>query len=211
MAVIELAFPVAGAILPEDNGYGVYAAVSRALGNHLPEDVAVDSIGGPLLGRWRVQVTRETRLRLRAPADRIGDLLPLAGQFLDVDGHEVGLGVPEVRALMPAPELVARVVSIKGFTEPGPFLGAARRQLDALGVSGTPTIPVVPGGMRKGWPQRRVVRVKGRAIVGFALHVGDLSPPDSLTLLTRGLGGRRHMGCGIFVPARGPGGTTHGV
>jgi CRISPR-associated protein Cas6 len=202
MTFIELAFPVTGATLPEDNGYGIYAAVSLALDNHLPEDVAVDSIGGPLLGRWRVQVTRETRLRLRAPADRIGDLLPLAGRYLDVGGHEVGLSVPEVRALIPAPELVARIVSIKGFMQPGPFLEAARRQLDALGVSGTPTIPVVPGGKRQGMPQRRVVRVKGRAIVGFALRVSDLSRTESLTLQARGLGGRRHMGCGIFAPAR---------
>jgi CRISPR-associated protein Cas6 len=203
MTVIELAFPVMGLALPEDNGYGLYAAVSRALDDHLPENIAVASIGGPRLGNWRIGVTRETRLRLRTPADQIGGLLPLAGKYLDVGGHEIGLGIPEVRALTPAAELAARLVTIKGFTEPEPFMEAVARQLEALGVSGLATIPVVPGGGRKGLPQRRVVRIKDRFVVGFAVQIAGLSEKDSLTLQTQGLGGRRHMGCGIFVPSRG--------
>jgi CRISPR-associated protein Cas6 len=36
--------------------------------------------------------------------------------------------------------------------------------------------------------------------VGFALTVQGLSPDSSLRLQTLGLGGRRHMGCGLFLP-----------
>jgi CRISPR-associated protein Cas6 len=211
MIMVELAFPVTGAVLPEDNGYALYAAVSRALDDHLPEGVAVASIGGHPLGNWQIRLARGTRLRIRTPVDRIGDLLPLAGKFLGIDGHEIGLGVPEVRGLTPAPELAARMVTIKGFTEPYPFLEAVGRQLTALGVAGHATIPTVPGGKRQGLPQRRVVRIKDRSVVGFALVVSGLSEPDSLTLQAHGLGGRRHMGCGIFAPARDPAEVDHAV
>jgi len=211
MTLVELSFPVTGAALPEDNGYGLFAAISHALGGHLPEGVAVASIGGAPLGRWRMRVDRATRLRIRLPADRIGEVLQLAGKFLDVGGHEIGLGIPQVRALEASPELASRLVTIKGFTEPGPFLEAAGRQLEALGVSGHAAIPAVPGGPRRGLPQRRVISIKGRRIVGFAVAVGGLSARDSATLLARGLGGRRHMGCGIFAPARRAEGAGHGT
>jgi CRISPR-associated protein Cas6 len=200
--ILELAYPVLGRSLPENNGYALFAAVSRALDGHLPDGVAIASIGGPLVGHWRLRVTRETRLCIRTPADRIGDVLPLAGKFLDVGGHEIGLGVPEVWALRPDPALTSRLVTIKGFTEPEPFLQAVERQLGILGVSGRATIPTVPGGPRKGMPQRRVLRVKGRSIVGFAVTVDGLSERDSYTLLAQGVGGRRHLGCGIFTSVR---------
>jgi len=200
MTLVELAFPVSGTSVPEDNGYWLYAAVSRTLDGHLPADVAISSIGGPPLGNWRLRLTRESRLRVRVPADGIGALLPLAGKFLDVGGHEIGLGVPRVRAMEAAPTLAARLVTIKGFTEPGPFAEAVGRQLADLGISGLPSIPDVPGGHRRGMPQRRVIRIKGRSIVGFEVVIDGLSDGDSSTLMARGIGGRRHLGCGIFWP-----------
>src|SRR4051794_34352482 len=97
--------PLSGQTLPENNGYGLYAAISNALDSHLPAEIAIASVGGPSLGKRRLQVTRETRLRIRTPAEQIGAILPLAGKWLNVAGHEIGLGVPEVHALTPAPRL----------------------------------------------------------------------------------------------------------
>jgi len=36
--------------------------------------------------------------------------------------------------------------------------------------------------------------------VGYAVRVSGLSDEDSLKLQERGLGGKRRMGCGVFVP-----------
>ncbi len=212
MTLIELAFPVLGRHLPEDNAYLLYSAISKALEGHLPDEVGVSSITGSPAGDWRLRIERTTRLRIRLSADRISGLLSLAGQSLEVGGHVITLGIPRVHALQPAPTLQSRLVTIKGFLEPEPFLEAARRQLGALGVTGQATIPFITASPRQGQPKRRVIRIKERVIVGFALRVERLSTADSLMLLTRGLGGRRHMGCGIFVPARErEGGTGHEV
>lgn len=202
MHIIELAFPVLGQTLPSDNGYELYAALSKTLGSHLPERISIASIGGTSLGHRQIQITRATRLRIRTPSEEIGQLLPLAGKYLNVGGHAIGLGIPEVRALEPAQSLLARIVTIKGFIEPDSFLQAVQRQMESLKVKGKASIPVFDEGPRKGELRRRIIQIKDRVIIGFSLRVEELSDHDSYQLLTNGLGGRRHMGCGIFVPMR---------
>jgi CRISPR-associated protein Cas6 len=135
MPVIDLHFPVLGQTLPADHGYALYAALARLLPS-LHGDGSPVSVG-PIRGRYTgngllALDMRRSRLRLRLRAEDIPLVLPLAGKPLDVAGHPIRLGVPQVRALFPAPSLVARLVTIKGFTEPAGFLQAARRQLDAL-------------------------------------------------------------------------------
>jgi CRISPR-associated protein Cas6 len=165
MPVIELHFPVLGTTLPTDHGYALYAAVARALPSlHAAE---TSPLIGPILGTYtgngllHLEQGR-SRLRLRLPADQIATVLPLAGKALNVDGHQLRLGVPQVRAFAPAPALVARVVIIKGFTEPGPFQDAARRQLEEMGIA---TIPQIPTVRRKdkyeGANRQRIVEPEG--------------------------------------------------
>ena len=64
-------------------------------------------------------------------------------------------------------------------------------------------MPVHLDGERAGEAKRRVVRVKGVAIVGYALIVAGLSAADSVTLQESGLGGRTRFGCGFFVALKG--------
>jgi CRISPR-associated protein Cas6 len=133
-------------------------------------------------------------------------ILPLSGQELCIDGHVVRVGVPRVMALLPAANLISRMVTIKGFMEQAGFLDAAARQLGQLGISGQAraVIPLAAAaGDGEEQPLRRVLRVKDKTIIGFALRVDDLTAEESLKLQEAGLGGRRHMGCGIFRPVRG--------
>jgi len=71
-----------------------------------------------------------------------------------------------------------------------------------------PTVPLDHGyalGIRGklGLGRRRVMRIKDKTIVGFQVVVAELTAEESITLQEHGLGGRRRMGCGIFVPLRG--------
>jgi CRISPR-associated endonuclease/helicase Cas3 len=116
-------------------------------------------------------------------------MLKLAGKRLEVDGHAIRLGAPQIHLLKPATTLYARIVTIKGFTEPEPFLDAVCRKLDELGVKGEPICG-----------ERRVVKVGNHTIVGFGLTMHELSDQCSLILQERGIGGRRRMGCGFFNP-----------
>jgi len=203
-AYVDLSFPLVGRTFPLDHGYSLYAALCRLLPHlHEHRTVGVHPIRGDAAGGGLLRMAERSRLQVRTPAGLIPEFLALAGKVLEIDGHALRVGVPQVLALRLTTALAARLVTIKGFTEPVPFLEAARRQLEALGVSrqAVVEIPLAPiGGARGGQPLRRVLRIKDRTVVGFAVRVLHLTAAESVTLQERGLGGRRHMGCGIFVP-----------
>ena len=198
MPAVVVQFPAQGRQLPADHGYALYSAVTH----QLPALHGAPWLGLELLSGvpWREGVivlpTRGAQLRLRIPADRYAAVLPLAGKRLDIAGHPLRLGIPIARPLQPAPSLYARVVTIKKFTEPEPFLDAARRQLDALGVSATLELPLDDQGRFR----RRVIRIHGRTVIGFSLAAHGLNDKDSINLQSIGIGGRRAMGCGLFNP-----------
>lgn len=195
---ITVHFPVQGRQLPADHGYALYSAVTR----QIPALHGASWLGLELLSGvpWRegiiVLPTRGAHLRLRIPADRYGHVLPLAGRRLDISGHTIRLGLPTARPLTPAPSLYARCVTIKKFTDPEPFFDAARRQLDALGLTATLDLPTD----EQGRPRRRIITIQGKHVVGFSLAAHGLNDEDSLRLQTSGIGGRRAMGCGHFNP-----------
>jgi CRISPR-associated protein Cas6 len=194
-------FPVQGRQLPADHGYALYSAIAR----HLPALHGATWLGLELLSGipWRegiiVLPTRGASLRLRIPADRYGQVLALAGRRLDIAGHTIRLGIPTARPLTPAASLYARCVTIKKFTDPEPFLDAARRQLDALAVKAALELPTD----EQGRPRRRILTIRGKHVVGFSLAAHNLNDEDSLRLQTSGIGGRRAMGCGHFNPIKG--------
>lgn len=190
MITVELHFPFAGATLPSDQGYALYGAISRLIPEtHEADWLAIETIPGTRRGDGTTQLDTEASLKIRLPQDRLPLLLKLSGKRLDLNGHAIRLGAPQVFLLKPSPQLYARIVTIKGFTEPEPFLDAVCRKLDEMGVTGEPTVG-----------PRRVVKVGNHTIVGFALAVHDLTDEGSILLQERGIGGRRRMGCGIFSP-----------
>ncbi|HZT80067.1 MAG TPA: type I-MYXAN CRISPR-associated protein Cas6/Cmx6 [Gemmataceae bacterium] len=222
--MIDLSFPVRGETLPTDHAYALYGALARAVpalhGGGLR--LLLASIPGEYVGGGQLRlVAPRSRLRLRLPAEAISAALPLAGKALNVAGHTVRLGVPQVLPLVPAAALVARLVTMKRsdrrepsgtkrYMDPAAFLGAARRQLEALGIRGEPAIPLISQGPHAGKPRRRVLRIKERRVVGYALQVTGLTAAESIRLQEHGLGGRTRMGCGFFVPLRCKG-DRHGV
>jgi CRISPR-associated protein Cas6 len=190
MVQVELRFPVIGTALPSDHGYSIFAAISRLLPElHTADWLAVETVAGAARGDGATAINSRARLRMRAPQDRVPLILKLAGKRLDVGGYQVRLGVPQIFLLKPSPSVYARCVTIKNHTEPESFLNAVARKLDELGVRGEPELG-----------PRRAFRVGNHTIVGFALAVHELSDEASLVLQEKGMGGRRHMGCGFFNP-----------
>lgn len=193
MITVELHFPFTGATLPSDQGYALYGAISRLIPEaHEADWLAIETIPGIARGDGTTQLDREASLKIRLPQDRVPLMLKLAGKRLELDGHAIRLGAPQISLLEPSPQLYARIVTIKGFTEPEPFLDAVCRKLDELGVKGEPTIG-----------PRRVVKIGNHTIVGFGLAIHELSDEGSIILQEQGLGGRRRMGCGFFNPISG--------
>lgn len=202
---LELVFPAIGTTLPTDHSYPLYAALSAIVPAFHADDAQlrfapISGVGQP---DGTLRFGPHSCLRVRLPDDSIRLALPLAGKQMDIAASRVRLGVPSVRTLVAAPAVVARLVTFKNADTPDRFLTTARAKLTELGITGEPSLPIHLDGDRAGEPRRRVARIKRAAIVGYSLLVSELSAADSLVLQERGLGGRTHLGCGFFVPAKG--------
>ncbi|MBX6312541.1 MAG: type I-MYXAN CRISPR-associated protein Cas6/Cmx6, partial [Isosphaeraceae bacterium] len=201
MPVIDLAFTLQGTTIPLDYGYALFSALCRVVPPlHGDRRVGVHPIRGLRLEPRRLTLVPQSRLRLRLPSEEIAPYLALAGSVLDLDGDRLRVGIPRVESLRPAANLAARVVTIGHLTEPGPFAASVRQQLAEMGVSAEPSFVPSPHPDHAGEPSRRVLRIKGKRIIGYALRLIGLTAAESLLIQERGLGSRRRMGCGIFIP-----------
>ena len=190
MTVIELKFPVLGTSLPTDQGYALFGAISRIVPEvHAADWFALETLPGTARGDGTTQLDSQGKLRMRLPQEHVALLLKLAGKQLHLNNQTIRLGAPQINLLQPSNALYARIVTIKGFTEPEPFTDAVCRKLNELGIRGE--IVVGP---------RRVLKVGNHTIVGFGLAIYELSDDASIQLQEQGLGGRRKMGCGFFNP-----------
>jgi CRISPR-associated protein Cas6 len=192
MPYVDLAFRLTGAKVPVDHGYALYSAISRIVPEiHEARNIGVHPIRGTYSGNGELILRDSSRLVVRMESEQIGQFLKLAGKKLEIDGYSLRVGIPEVRLLRPRAALYSRVVTIKGFMEPAIFVEAARRQVEKIGVHAELQVG-----------ERRTFRIKDKQVVGFEVAATDLDAQDSIRLQEGGLGGRRHMGCGVFVPWR---------
>ena len=214
---VDLCFPVkvlkkaeAKNVLAADHGYLLYSALCQNIQElHNEPEIGVFSINGNPQKNRTLELHAKSQLVLRLPNSLIGRYLSLAGQHLQLGEFSIQLQGGYLRQLLPVPRLYSRLVIIKGFTEAESFLAAAQRQLAELeiqaqaGLVYQPQIVAENQGKQTGSRSlflRRTLKIKDKQVVGFALQVEGLSAEESIRLQEKGLGGRRHFGCGLFTP-----------
>lgn len=209
--IVDVSFRIIGESVPLDHGYALYGSLSRMFPAwHEAAWLAIHPLNG-FVAKDVLVLSRYSRLRLRLPLERLPEVIMLAGKRLRIeDGArrgEIQIGIPEVYPLLPSPTLHARCVTIKVSEVEGTgaepdrlmFLASAEKQLAERSIKGAIWIDDRrdESGRER---SRRVLHIKDRTIVGYAVTVRELSDEDSLKLQESGLGGRKRMGCGVFVP-----------
>ncbi len=191
--IVDLCFPIVeGRSLEVDHGHALYLALAARCANlgRIP-GLGVHAVRGTLGGqKGELVLVRESEVRLRIPAGSAALLKDLAGADLAVAGRAIRLGEPHSHTLIPVPALWARTVTIH-FRDLS--VGAAQAQLAFRLACECPW-----GAFRILRP--RTIRFEGRQLLGFELAVRNLAPGASLQLQRQGFGGRRALGCGLFVP-----------
>lgn len=217
MPFIDLSLAIRGTSIPLDYGYALFGAISRLVPQiHGDRRIGVHPIRGLRREPRRLTLVPQSRLRLRMPSEEISTYLALVGTGLDLDGSRLMVGFPQVirgpegrgraveavrvESLRPAVEVWSRLVTLGQIREPAAFEESLRRQLSGLGVAAEPSFLPSTDPRGRGGPERRVLRIKGRKVVGFPIRVSGLTAEESLVVQTEGLGSRRRMGCGLFVP-----------
>lgn len=193
--IVDLFFHVQGKQVRVDHSYALYGAISRVLETdaedkwlHNAYNVGLVPIRGHYAGEGVLHLGQHARFGLRLPAHLISKALRLAGKRLEINGDALRVGVSMTSALITAPVLYAHIVTTKNGEDEARFDAEVQRQLVALDIKGKPA---------RG--PRRIVTIKDKKIVGYSMLVSELTAEESIRLQEQGLGGRRKMGCGVFV------------
>ena len=202
--IVDLAFAISCRCLPLDHAHTLSSALCEALPwlAHEP-GAGVHLIHGAESGNgWYrpedperdvLYLSRRTRMILRLPKARVADARALDGRELDVAGYALHIGEATVRSLSTLPTLFARyVVADTAQGEEG-FLEDSAAQLREAGI---PVRKLLCG-------RSHPLRTPEGAIFTRSLMVADLDAEQSVRLQQRGLGRRRVMGCGLFIPHKG--------
>ncbi len=216
---VDLVFPLKGKLLPLDNGYIVYSALSRICPNlHELKNVSIHPIAGIPNSFKQLRLTKGSKLQIRIPIEKIPLIYEfLAGQTFNIGQHGSGicslttsissrqnqfhLGIPEYKALTPSCTVYSRLVVIKRCIESEVFLEAAQCQLEKLGIQGNINLLKKKNGQLQ---CRQLVMKKKKGtfpIKGYGVKVTDLNEEDSIKLQQHGIGGKHKMMCGVFVPS----------
>ncbi|MFN3360769.1 MAG: type I-MYXAN CRISPR-associated protein Cas6/Cmx6 [Pseudanabaenaceae cyanobacterium] len=191
--MVDVTFPIiSGKVIPADHGYALLSSITRyipSIKEHT--DISILTASGLRDGTGKIVLAEYSRFLFRLPVSKIPLVYSLAGETLKLGIHAIRLGIPSINPLKVCSKLRSRIVTIKGYDQPDAFLEAVRRQLEGLTIRGEVSLP---------HNARKTIKIKRFSVVGFTVEVRNLSEEDSLKLQAYGLGGKRHMGCGIFLP-----------
>ena len=188
-SMVDIVFETRTRSLPRYYRQGLARAVAAAVPGWSSWPLAgihrlnVAGDGGPT-----ALLSRRTRLILRVPRRVATDVRAgLSQASLAVAGSLLVLGDGRLRELLPWGTLYAHTVLARADDDESSFLSSVREELDRLGVGGR----VICG---------RRHDLDDEGLNGFGLMVDQLQAPDALRVMEHGLGERRALGCGIFVP-----------
>ncbi len=194
---IDLKVPLTGHTVPFNHGYPLYAAISHQFPViHNLDTLSIHPITGKPEFPHLLYLTEDSYLCLRLPINQVPLIYRLAGKTLTLNQHKIRLGLPESQFITPHSHLYSRLVVIRGFDDPQPFLEAAQRQLNQRNITATLSLITRP----QGEPIRRIIKVKRRTLVGYGVKISNLNEQDSISLQEQGIGGKHKMGCGVFLP-----------
>lgn len=205
---IDLHFPVFGTYLPRDHAYPLFGGLCQMVPElHDADWLGINRIIGDInpVRENLLCITRESKLRVRAPLDKIPVLYRLAGKKIRVQENSIQLGAPSIVTLRPKNSLRSPIVIVKpAHSSATPsvtqFLSCVNRQLETLGIDCDVQIESSRNDLPE--PKKRCIRIAGVTLIGYALSVSGLTESNSIVLQQKGLGGRRKFGCGIFNPMR---------
>ena len=202
--VVDLMFAIRCKALPLDHGKALYQAVigcipwlcdepqaaihqihvaESAHGWNRPRDPSSDLL-------WP---SRRTRLVLRVPQHRVEDCQTLTDRTLDIEGHELTIGPAKQKMLSKLTTIFARYVDTGGSDQDQEFI---QNMADILQQRKIHVKKMMSGLLIKH-------KTEDGYLLTRKLMLAGLSIEDSVRLQQQGIGNRRLMGIGIFLPHKG--------
>ena len=202
--VLDLLFSIECSDLPLDHGY----VLSEQILQHLPwmrnephAGIHQIHVAESANGWMRPEnpetevlcVSRRTKMTLRLPSSRLEDAHILTGKTLDIQGHPLKVGSFTTRKLSRLTTIFARYIDTGGSEDENLFLESMQRQLLDKGIR---VKKMMSGKLLSHQTDEGVILTR-------KLMISDLDVEQSILLQEAGLGERKLMGLGIFLPHKG--------
>jgi CRISPR-associated protein Cas6 len=198
---VDFLFPLLGDCVFAGYNYPLYAALKMLRFELFTDpEVGIGNISEvEPMRRGLLLITKRSRLRIRAPHYFASGLTDQCNRPIRVGSHIVKLGLPQLCPINPSSGLWAEFVAPKslsfrhGDRQPthreflGWFADKLRRKLKATRAE------IIVGRSRL-MPMGDYPATKG-----YAVQIEGLSDDQSMQLQIDGIGGRRHMGGGMFI------------
>jgi CRISPR-associated protein Cas6 len=190
--LIDTIFPVTGRKLNADHNYYLFSALCYLIPRfHTLDGFSFNTINGIPDKQGSILLGDKSILRIRLPVEHYQLTNSLIDRIFGVNTYQIKLGRPSYEAITPKERLTSRIVTIKGAETSEDFVRSCQRQLQAMEIN---AIVMIVG--------RCTLRItKGRPfhIAGFTTVFKNLTPEDSVKVQELGIGGKRRLGCGVFV------------
>ncbi len=139
MPIIDLSFVLMGKTVPLDHGYNLFSALCGIVPElHGDRGVGVQPIRGRQSAPGVLSLLNQSRLRIRLHSEQIAPYIAVAGKVLDLEGHHLRVGIPQVEPLKPVANLGARLVTFRRAMDPAAFEADVRRELERMRIAATP-------------------------------------------------------------------------
>lgn len=190
--MIDLQFDLVGTTIPADSAQLLADALLRRLPwmGEAP-GTGIQHLKGAETntGDASLNINRRTKLYIRVPKARVGDMQRIVGTALDLDGHTLQIGSFKTREFSPFANIYAHFVDTGSATEEQ-FVQDVMRELDGHFQ------------LRCGFicGKQQTLQSASGPLYGYSLMLHDVPPHKSLQLQDEGMGRNRLLGCGIFIP-----------
>ena len=210
--IVELQFNVIGNRLKIDHGYKLYAALKTKIiekdptllvNRNFPANVNISQLFGKEY-QDVIFITNKSTIKIRGPQDYLCAIKKLLNeQIILVGGTKIFLYEATLFSLQPTNSLISNIVVIKypyrkDIDCQERFLMSCRKQLLALNIEQEPVL------IEQKWnsTKQKIMTVEKDTCktfyVGYGVAIHDLTEEESISLKIKGIGGKRHMGCGWF-------------
>ncbi len=188
-AVTDIQFELKGEMLPQDHGYLLFLALAR-LAPWIADEklLGIHPVQGADVGGGRLMLNRRAKLMIRAPRERVDELMKLSGQSFELAGGTFTIGAGKLRPLTLHTPLYAHVLTT-GSADEKDFAADIIRLLDELKIDSR----FICG-------KRQTLTTDKGTEYGYSLMLHGLPIEHAILIQQQGLGTNRKLGCGIFIP-----------
>jgi len=186
---VDVVFTLEGTSIPRYHGEYLWQEIRRLLPSLAgDETVGVHPIHGAITEANVLLLSKRAALTIRIRRERAETLMPLSGQILHINGNPLRIAAGKVRELM-AHNAVHAYYVVTDNPEESAFAADIQAQLDARHI----TCTLLCGKSHR-------LPSQGGEMTAYSLALYDLTPEASLRIQETGLGHKRELGCGVFVP-----------